>query len=119
MTAPLFGDVTQDLDLQPPDGVPGEVWAAEQFRRRNLRIGRNRTVHRTAFLPDERGMEIPAPACHAGSFAAGRPWWRVYTPTNDRIDCGLCRDGHRGHGQLDRADSLGNQLALELDVPSA
>jgi hypothetical protein len=117
VTAPLFGGAVPDVDLRPPPGVPGEVWAAEQFRHRNLRIGRNRTVHRTAFLPDERGTEIPAPDCHAGSFAAGRPWWHVYTPTSDRVDCGLCLDGHRGHRQPDPDGDLGYQLALDLDVP--
>jgi hypothetical protein len=116
VTASLFGDPPPDLDVAPPPGVPGELWAAEQLRHRNLRIGRNHTVHRTAFLPDERGMEIPAPACHAGYFAAGRPWWKVYTPTTDRVDCGLCLDGHRGHGHYDRADELGRQLALDLGV---
>jgi hypothetical protein len=114
MTVPLFGDADPDIDLQAPPGVPGELWAVRQFRHRNLRIGHNRTVHRTAFLDDERGVEIPAPACHAGYFAAGRPWWRVYTPTADRIDCGLCLNSHRGHPQPDNDDAPGRQLALEL-----
>jgi hypothetical protein len=109
VTVPLFGD--------NPEPLPGEEWAIEQFHHYNLRIGRNRTVHRSTFLPDERGVQIPAPDCHAGYFAAGRPWWKVYTPTTDRVDCGLCLDGHRGHGQ--QADLPGHQLTLEFDLPAA
>jgi hypothetical protein len=41
---------------------PGQLRTIEQFRHRNLRSGRNRTVHRSTFLPDERG--VPAPDCH-------------------------------------------------------
>jgi hypothetical protein len=112
MTVPLFGDTAPDLT--PPPGVPGEQWATQQFRHHNLRIGRNRTVHRVTFMTDERGVRIPAPDCHAGYFAAGRPWWRVYTPTSDRVDCGLCLDGHRGHANPDHDDAHGRQLALDL-----
>lgn len=114
MTVPLFGDAGPDVDLLSPPGVPGEQWASQQFRHRNLRIGRNRTVHRTTFLSDQRGIEIPAPDCHAGYFAAGRPWWMAYTPTADRVDCGLCLDSHRGHSLPDHDDTLGRQLALDL-----
>lgn len=114
MTVPLFGDAVPDIDIGPSPGVPGEQWASQQFRHRNLRIGRNRTVHRTAFLSDERGVDIPAPDCHAGSFAAGRPWWKVYTPTTDRVDCGLCLDSHRGHTLPDHDDPRGHQLSLDL-----
>ncbi|HVV23641.1 MAG TPA: hypothetical protein VHF06_29660 [Pseudonocardiaceae bacterium] len=114
MTVPLFGDAVPDIDIGPSPGVPGEQWASQQFRHRNLRIGRNRTVHRTAFLSDERGIDIPAPDCHAGSFTAGRPWWKVYTPTTDRVDCGLCLDSHRGHALPDHDDPRGHQLSLDL-----
>ena len=91
-------DLEQDADGSP-GGVPGEEWAARQFHGHNLRIGRNRTVHRVSFLPDERGVEVPIPHCHTGYFAAGRPWWKVYSPTSDRVDCGLCLDGRRGRSQ--------------------
>ena len=112
-TVPLFGDAAPDTDAPPP-GVPGESWAVRRFQDRNLRIGHNRTVHRTTFLSDERGVEIPAPACHAGYFAAGRPWWHVYNPTTDRIDCGLCRNSHRGHQSPDDDDAAARQLTLDL-----
>ncbi|GGS20590.1 hypothetical protein GCM10010171_11560 [Actinokineospora fastidiosa] len=113
MTVPLFGETAPEADSPPPAGVPGEQWAAGQFRGRALRIGRNRTVHRVSFLPDERGVEIPAPDCHTGYFAVGRPWWRVYTPTTDRVDCGLCLNGHRGRSGPESPEA---QLALPLDT---
>jgi hypothetical protein len=111
MTVPLFGDAQPEV---PPPGVPGEQWAVRQFQHRNLRIGHNRTVHRTAFLSDERGVEIPAPDCHAGYFAAGRPWWQVYLPTSDRIDCGLCLNSHRGHAAATDDEARGFQLMFDL-----
>lgn len=111
-TAPLFGD-SGELAGEPPPGVPGAEWAARQFRGHNLRIGRNRTVHRVAFLPDERGVDVPAPDCHTGYFAVGRPWWKVYEPTTERVDCGLCLDRHRGRGR--DHDAGPHQLRLNLD----
>ncbi len=111
---PLFGD-SGGLEVEPPPGVPGEEWAVGQFRERNLRIGRNRTVHRVAFLRDERGVEIPAPDCHTGYFAVGRPWWKVYSPTTERVDCGLCLDGHRGRGR--DGDPGPHQLQFNLGDP--
>jgi hypothetical protein len=111
-TVSLFGD-GGELDSEPPLGAPGEEWAARQFRGHNLRIGRNRTVHRVAFLPDERGVDVPAPDCHTGYFAVGRPWWKVYEPTMERVDCGLCLDSHRGRGR--GAETGSYQLELNLD----
>jgi hypothetical protein len=95
-----------------PGGVPGEQWTARQFQGHNLRIGRNRTVHRVAFLPDERGVELPIPHCHTGYFAAGRPWWKVYSPTREPVDCGLCVDGRRGRSGVEDASHQ-----LELNLP--
>ena len=100
-------------DESSPGGVPGEEWAARQFHGHNLRIGRNRTVHRVAFLPDERGVEVPIPHCHTGYFAAGRPWWKVYSPTSDQVDCGLCLDSRRGRAQPDEA----GPHQLEFNLP--
>ena len=102
----------RDLDVGSPGGAPGEEWAARQFLGHNLRIGRNRTVHRVAFLPDERGVELPIPHCHTGYFAAGRPWWKVYSPTQDLVNCGLCLDGRRGRHQTD--DDRPHQLEFNL-----
>ncbi|WP_309111218.1 hypothetical protein [Saccharothrix sp.] len=116
MTLPLFGDPAPGPDLDPHPGVPGEAWAADQFRGRGLRIGRNRTVHRAGFVLDERGVEIPAPDCHAGYFAAGRPWWQVYFPTTDPVDCGLCLDARRHSSAPQR---LPGQLTLDLGDLSA
>jgi hypothetical protein len=105
----------QGAELDPVGGsAPGEAWAARQFAGRGLRIGRNRTVHRVAFVVDPRGVEVPAPDCHIGSFAAGRPWWTVYQPTTDQVDCVLCRTGRRSHPQPDPAELPGGQLALDL-----
>ncbi|HEX3786151.1 MAG TPA: hypothetical protein VHX38_41430 [Pseudonocardiaceae bacterium] len=104
-------------ESEPPPGVPGEEWAVRQFRGLNLRIGRNRTVHRVAFLLDERGIEVPAPDCHTGYFAVGRPWWKVYAPTAEHVDCGLCLERHRGRGR--ELDAGPHQLELNLDGPSS
>lgn len=114
MTVPLFGDADGELDPEPVAGVAGEAWAARQFRGWSMRIGHNRTVHRVAFLQDDRGVEVPAPDCHVGSFAAGRPWWKVYVPTAESVTCGLCLTGHRGHGEIGRDGSEPRQLMLEL-----
>ena len=103
-----------DLERLSDDsaGVPGEEWAARQFHGHNLRIGRNRTVHRVSFLPDERGVEVPAPHCHTGYFSVGRPWWKVYSPTQDRVDCGLCLDSRRGRDGQDE----GGPRQLEFNL---
>jgi hypothetical protein len=115
VTVPLFGDADGDLDPVAVPGAAGEEWAARQFRGWSLRIGRNRTVHRVTFLVDERGVEVPAPDCHVGSFAAGRPWWRVYVPTAESVTCGLCLTGHRGHGDAGRGVDEPGQLMLDLE----
>jgi hypothetical protein len=111
VTIPLFGDPPA---ADPPTGAPGEAWAAEQYQGKGLRIGRNRTVHRVGFVIDERGVRIPAPDCHAGYFAAGRPWWQVYSPTSDPVDCGLCLDARR---TTTRSSAPAGQLALDLGTP--
>lgn len=116
MAAVLFGE---DAEVEPPSTtVPGEAWAARQYRGRGLRIGRNRTVHRAGFVVDNRDMEIPAPDCHAGYFAGGRPWWTVYTPTTDAVDCALCLNGRRQHPPAEQAELVGGQLALDLALVS-
>ncbi len=117
MTLPLFGAGGPGIDtgLEPVAGVAGEAWAAQQFRGQNMRIGRNHTVHRVTFLLDERGVEVPAPECHVGSFAAGRPWWRVYAPTPEQVSCGSCLTGHRGHRQPAGDRTQPGQLAFDLD----
>lgn len=80
-----------------------------------MRISRNHTVHRVTFLYDERGVEIPAPECHVGSFAAGRPWWKVYAPTPEQVSCGSCLTGHRGHRHPAGDDTQPGQMAFDLD----
>lgn len=117
MTLPLFGDGGPDpeTDLEPVAGVAGEAWAARQFRGQNMRIGRNRTVHRVTFLHDERGVEIPAPDCHVDSFAVGRPWRKVYAPTPEQVSYGSCLTGHRGHRQPAGDGTQPGQLAFDVD----
>ncbi|MGW4094904.1 hypothetical protein [Nocardia sp. NPDC004750] len=113
--APLFGPDPLDMEPEPPSrGAPGEAWAVRQYRGKGLRIGRNRTVHRVAFVEDERGMTIPAPDCHAGYYAAGRPWWMVYGPTTDQVNCQLCLHSHRPGADPARSPAAGDQLALDL-----
>lgn len=75
-------------------------------------------MHRVTFVVDERGVEIPAPDCHVGYFAAGRPWWSPYTPTLDPVDRALCLNGRLQHPQPERAELLGGQLALDLTLES-
>lgn len=116
VTIPLFGDRGTETDLEPAAGVAGEAWAARQFRGHNMRIRSNRTVHRVTFLLDERGVEVPAPQCHVGSFAAGRPWWKVYAPTLEEVSCGSCLTGHRSHRQPAGDCPQPSQLALDLDL---
>ena len=116
VTATLFGPDT-DTPEPVPDTVPGEAWAVRQYRGgRALRIGRNRTVHRIAFVEDSRGVEIPQPDCHIGSFGGGRAWWTIYTPTTDPVDCVLCLTGRRQHPLPGAPVPLGGQLALDLGV---
>lgn len=114
VTLPLFANGGPDLETVA--GVAGEeAWAAGRFREaQNMRIGRNNTVHRVTFLLDERGVEIPAPECHVGSFAAGRPWWKVYAPTPEQVSCGSCLTGHCAHRQPVGERAQPGQLALDL-----
>jgi hypothetical protein len=122
VTVPLFGDGAPESDsdgAEPVAGAAGEAWAARQYQGWNLRISRNRTVHRVAFLVDERGVEIPAPQCHVGSFAAGRPWWKVYARTSDEVSCGLCLTAHRGHRWVGADGTEPGQLAFDLELPES
>lgn len=98
-----------------PAPAPGEQWEAYRYRGRGLRIGRNSTVHRVAEVEDERGFTIPAPDCRTGWYAAGRPWWQVYTPTDAPVTCRSCLSRVRAAeppSQPGRPSSAPGQLAL-------
>ncbi len=67
--------------LQPDrDAVSRLLRAGATLPGQNMRIGRNRTVHRVTFPLDDHEVEIPAPQYHVGSPPADRGGRSTHRP---------------------------------------